>query len=77
MEFLKSKFVSTQNLSHILVEDQNPPSPQLEAKKNEFEPKVDKVKPKQNNWMQFVNTWRSKTKLKAAANIQGVLLWFH
>ena len=77
VEFLKSRFACTQNLSHILVDGQNPPSSQLEAKKNEIEPKVDEVKSKQNNWMRFVNTWRSKTKLEAASNIQGVLLWFH
>jgi hypothetical protein len=66
--------VCTQNLSQILVDDQNPPSPQLEAKTNEVEPKVDEVKSKQNNWMRIVNTWRSKTKLKTASNVQGVLL---
>ena len=71
MEFLKSRFACSKNLSHILVDDQNPPSSQLEAKKN------DEVESKQNNWLRFVNTWQSKTKLKAASNIHGVLLWFH
>ena len=56
-----------------LVDDQNPPSQQLEAKTNEVEPKVDEDISKQNNWMRFVNTWRSKTKLETASNVQGVL----
>ena len=48
---------------------------QIETTEAESPPEPnDEVKSKQNNWMRFVNTWRSKTKLKTASNVQGVLL---
>ena len=78
IEVLKNYFAPRNPILYIylisLVDDQNFPSQQLEAKKNEVGPRVDEVISKQNNWMRFVNTWRSKTKLKTASNVQGMLL---
>ena len=73
IEVLKNYFAPRNPILYIypisLVDDQNSPSQQLEAKTN----KVDERISKQNNWMRFVNTWRSKTKFKTASNVQGVL----